>query len=433
MTAPAVPRVTKAPAPRPVASLDDILLELVDIDDNVRDDVGELTELQASIAELGLLSPVKVTSQSDGRYRLVYGQRRVLACRALGRLRISAIVEPPSDVDHAGARRSIEQLAENLQRKDLNPIEEAVALREVLDADPNLTQEALADQLAMSRPWVSNTLRLLKVDPEVQAKVRAGEISASHATAIAALPAKQQRDLAIRVVSQKMSAHDLEREIKWKQDATLQDENKRKRTERITPKVVAMLEKAATPKSAALLVHGPWDVDVDAVVTAVKRAGWKDARNQYGYGNRPDRCDCDAFRVEISGRSPNLQAACIDKGHQDMARDVDQSADRARRKALAERVDELRTRVRAALDLVPVPLLLLAHGDTWALPKLVENAPATDPSELRDMVADAMVDRADASRVYTDRQKALETALEALIAMLEPAPAKKSRKAAAAG
>src|SRR3954465_11248632 len=154
MTATAVPRETRAPAraSRPVASLDDILLELVDVDDNVRDDVGDLTELQASIAELGLLSPVKVTAQADGRYRLVYGQRRVLACRALGRLKISAIVEPASDVDQVGARRSIEQLAENLQRKDLNPIEEAVALREVLDADPNLTQEALADQLAMSRP-----------------------------------------------------------------------------------------------------------------------------------------------------------------------------------------------------------------------------------------------------------------------------------------
>src|SRR3954469_18759015 len=126
MTATAVPRGTRAPAPRPLASLDDILLELVDVDDNVRDDVGDLTELQASIAELGLLSPVKVTTQPDGRYRLVYGQRRVLACRALGRLKISAIVEPASDVDQTGARRSIEQLAENLQRKDLNPIEEAV-------------------------------------------------------------------------------------------------------------------------------------------------------------------------------------------------------------------------------------------------------------------------------------------------------------------
>src|SRR5690349_15886367 len=144
MTAVAAAPVTRvAPTPRPVAILDDILLELVDVAENVRTDPGDLSELMASIAELGVQSPVKGTAQADGRYRLVYGQRRVLASRELGRQRIPAIVEPPSDVDAVGARRSIEQLAENLIRKDLNPIEEAVALREVLDGDPDLSQAEL--------------------------------------------------------------------------------------------------------------------------------------------------------------------------------------------------------------------------------------------------------------------------------------------------
>src|SRR3954469_18847377 len=107
MTATAVPRGTRAPAPRPLASLDDILLELVDVDDNVRDDVGDLTELQASIAELGLLSPGKVTTQPDGRYRLVYGQRPGPAPPPPpASSTASGASSPPGRSDGSGSRRS---------------------------------------------------------------------------------------------------------------------------------------------------------------------------------------------------------------------------------------------------------------------------------------------------------------------------------------
>jgi ParB/RepB/Spo0J family partition protein len=128
--------IAVADVPRETQRLEEISLDLVDVGANVRVDAGELEELAASIVELGVLQPVKVTPMANGRYRLLWGQRRVLASRQAGKTTIPAIVDIEDDqLADAGARRSIEQLAENLQRKDLNPIEEAVALREVLDAD----------------------------------------------------------------------------------------------------------------------------------------------------------------------------------------------------------------------------------------------------------------------------------------------------------
>lgn len=425
MSALPVPRGTKAglTVVRPAASYDEILLELVDVEDNVRVDVGELDELAASIHELGVIQPIKVTAQPDGRYRVVWGQRRVLACRKLGRLKIPAVIEPASDVDHHGARRSIEQLSENLQRKDLNPIEEAVALREVLDADPKLTQEALADKLGMSRPWVSNTLRLLNLVEPVQEQIRAGAISAAHGKLIAALPDKYQRELGERVVSSKWTSRDLEREIQWKQDAAAQEERKARKTEKALPKAIAALTAAGIAAGSTVYVQGSYDLDGRAIETAVKRGGWRVVTNEYVRGRgEASKCDCTVVRLEFS-RKWLVTPGCINDRHRDRQRNVDNRAEQERRKAIDARVEVLRGHVRKALEAVPVPLLLLAHGDTWGLPKLVENAPTTDPTDLRNLVAAAMVDRIDASRFWNDRRAAMEIALESLIAMFEPAEA----------
>lgn len=433
MTAPAVPRGAKPARTvvRPIASLDDILLELIDVDDNVRVDVGELDELAASIHELGVIQPIKVTAQPDGRFRVVWGQRRVLACRQLGRTKIPAIVEPPSDVDHHGARRSIEQLSENLQRKDLNPIEEAVALREVLDADPKLTQEALADKLGMSRPWVGNTLRLLKADPVVQDGVRRGAITASHAKSLIVLPPDEQRSLTARI-EKGMSAHELENTLRWKLIEVTNREATAKRTEKAIPRVLALLE-TEVPKDVRVDLRGAYNLESAPILAAMKKAGWT-AQSGYAW-DRPEKgkCDCKVVRLEFN-RKWTVTPACVERTHRDREVAVDNRAEQERRKAIELRVDELRKRIRAELEHVSIPLLILAHGDTWAVPGLVEKAGTVDPSELRDLVAAAMADRADASRIWNDRRAAMEVALEALIGMFEPVepPAKPKGKKAAA-
>jgi ParB/RepB/Spo0J family partition protein len=313
-----VPRET----PRVEPYLANIVVDRVDVATNVRVDVGDLTELKASIEELGVLEPIVVTEQFGPKgkhgYRLVVGQRRLTACRELGRALIPAIVHPASDVDEPGVRRSIEQLAENLIRKDLNAIEEAVALRAVLDTDPELTQAELARRLGMSASWVANALRLLGLASKVQDGIRSGEISASHGKVLAVLPEKFQNQLAKRIVDDKISSHQLESEIRWKQQEADQEEARRKRTDKVTPKAIAALEAAGVPKDARIWVQGPYDINDGQVNSAIRKAGWKGAKPEYIYDSAPrtETCTCSAWKLELGGRAPSLKPICIVVAHQ---------------------------------------------------------------------------------------------------------------------
>jgi ParB family chromosome partitioning protein len=306
--------------------LEIIELDRIDIGDNVRDDAGDLTELAASILEVGVQQPVKVTRQAKGRYQLVFGQRRVLASREAGLTTIPAIVEAPSDVDQVGARRSIEQLAENLQRKDLNPIEEAVALREVLDADPELTQAELARRLGMSAPWVSNALRLLQADEVVVAGVREGSITASHAKALVVLPATEQRRLAEQVKTG-MSAHNLESTIRWKVEELKTSEARAKRTEKAIPRAIAALEAAGTEKGTEVYIEA-YSLDRDAVAAALRKAGWPPVTHYAWARGAEAKCDCRVVRL-AHNRAWSIEPGCIEDKHRDRQRNADHVAQRA--------------------------------------------------------------------------------------------------------
>lgn len=349
MTATAIPRGKTAPArpPRPVVSLDDILLELIDIGDNVRDDVGDLDELAASIAELGVLDPVKVTRQDDGRYRLVWGQRRVLASRKAGQLRIPAIIEPASDIDSKSARRSIEQLSENLQRKDLNPIEEAVALREVLDGNPGLTQAALAQRLGRSAPWISSTLALLDVDPTVQDQVRTGALSAAHVKAIAVLDPADQVEIATKAIDNAWSAHELERQAKYAKDyakdGAKERARRREQDARRVVELVPLLEKVANRKRSTI---GVADYGGSGVGALLKADGWKVVDGwTVAKLDEAGSCGCaGVWRVEVpydAKSKVKLSPGCNSKEHADARRALQEAEWRQQREAqTAERATE---------------------------------------------------------------------------------------------
>ena len=344
--------------------LEDVPLDLVDVGDNIRVDPGELDELTASIEELGVLQPVKVTSMANGRYRLLWGQRRVLASRQAGLETIPAIIDAGDDVlADPGPRRSIEQLAENLQRKDLNPIEEAVALRAVLDATPDLTQVELAKRLGRSAPWVSNTLRLLDTASEVQDRIRTGELSASHGKAIAALPAKQQGELVRIVVNSKMSAHQLEREIQWKQDTAKNDEARARKTEKWIPKAIAALEAAEIAKDAGVQVTGGYyDTDVDAVRRAVQKAGWKlSTGGSYGYrGDRiPKGCDCTVVELQIGGRKAEITRVCVNSRHVDRQVNLDHRERKAQEERRGRQIKVLRDAFEREVRATAIPYKLI--------------------------------------------------------------------------
>jgi ParB family transcriptional regulator, chromosome partitioning protein len=163
-----------------------------------------LTELAASIAVVGLIQPV-VVRKADIGYELVVGERRWRAARIAGLERIPAVVRETDD----GAMLR-DALIENLQRVDLDPLEEAAAYRQLLD-ELGVTHEELAARVGKSRVVITNTLRLLNLAPEVQMRLASGAISAAHARAILALGdhAAQAR-AAARVVAEQLTVRETE-------------------------------------------------------------------------------------------------------------------------------------------------------------------------------------------------------------------------------
>ncbi|MFF2631343.1 ParB/RepB/Spo0J family partition protein [Microbacterium sp. NPDC058021] len=163
-------------------------------------DTEDLAELVHSVREFGVLQPVVVRTNEDGKYELIMGERRTRASREAGLTSIPAIVR---DTDDEHLLR--DALLENLHRSQLNPLEEASAYQQLLE-DFGITQEELATRIGRSRPQISNTIRLLKLPIPVQQRVAAGVLSAGHARAVLSLeePEAMQR-LADKIVNEDLS------------------------------------------------------------------------------------------------------------------------------------------------------------------------------------------------------------------------------------
>ena len=167
-------------------------------------DEDALRELAASIESVGVIQPI-VVCETDGRYRIIAGERRYRACRMAGLEMIPAIVR------NWDQQRQLEAaLIENLQRDDLNAIEEARGVRRLME-EGGLTQERAAERLGKSRSALANLLRLLTLEDVVQQMVIDGKLSAGHARALAGVDRKRQVQLANLTVQQGWSVRQLER------------------------------------------------------------------------------------------------------------------------------------------------------------------------------------------------------------------------------
>ena len=168
-------------------------------------DEDAMAELVHSIREVGLLQPVVVRPLGSDRFELIMGERRWRAAQAAGLPAVPAIVRATDD--DAMLR---DALLENLHRSDLNALEEAAAYDQLLQ-DFGCTHDELAGRIGRSRPQISNTLRLLKLPPQVQRRVAAGVLSAGHARALLGLddPVAQER-LAARIVAEGLSVRSVE-------------------------------------------------------------------------------------------------------------------------------------------------------------------------------------------------------------------------------
>ncbi len=168
-----------------------------------RIDDASLEELASSVREHGVLQPVLVTETLDG-YQLVAGERRVRAARLAGLERVPAIVRQLADRDQLEVA-----LVENVQRADLDPIDEALAYRQLID-EFGLTQATVADRVGKARATVANMLRLLDLHPEVQAAIADGRISEGHGRALGGLSTDSQAHVVTTVIDQGLSVRQTE-------------------------------------------------------------------------------------------------------------------------------------------------------------------------------------------------------------------------------
>lgn len=206
-------------------------------------DDAAIGELSASIRRHGVLQPLLISEDGPERYTIITGERRWRAARRAGLKTVPAVIrEHLEDADQLELA-----LVENLQRRDLTPLEEARAF-DHLRTSLGLTQAEIAERVAMDRSTVANALRLLKLGPEIQARVEAGELSAGHARALLAFPDEALRlRWAERAVQTGLSVRELERAATEAREGSLESPRTRTTPERPPrdPNLVAAEEKLA--------------------------------------------------------------------------------------------------------------------------------------------------------------------------------------------
>jgi len=172
-------------------------------------DGENLKDLAESIREYGVVQPIIVTKLPDGKYELIAGERRLRASKLIGNREIPVIVR------EANNQEKLElAIIENVQRHDLNPVEEAKAYRRLKD-EFNLTQEEIAQKLGKGRVAIANTMRLLELPIEIQRGIIEGKITEGHARAILGLDnPEKQRALYELILKEKLTVREVENKVR---------------------------------------------------------------------------------------------------------------------------------------------------------------------------------------------------------------------------
>jgi len=171
-------------------------------------DDQKLEELARSIEEHGVIQPI-IVRKKDGGYELVAGERRWRAAKKAGIRKIPAIVKEYSD----GQMLEI-ALLENLQREDLNPIEEATAYKQLIE-DLGITQETLSKRIGKSRSVIANSIRLLNLPEEIQNLLAKGKITTGHARALLSLDnEEEQKQMAQKILERDLTVREIEKLVK---------------------------------------------------------------------------------------------------------------------------------------------------------------------------------------------------------------------------
>lgn len=167
-------------------------------------DEQALNELADSISKHGLIQPLLVKPLEDGSYQIVAGERRWRASRLAGLEKVPVVIKELDDAETMEIA-----LIENLQREDLNPVEEAMGYKALMDAF-SLTQDQIASKVGKSRPAIANSLRLLALEEDELTALQNGEITQGHARTLLSLPKGQIREEALRLAKNGASVRELE-------------------------------------------------------------------------------------------------------------------------------------------------------------------------------------------------------------------------------
>jgi ParB family chromosome partitioning protein len=187
-----------------LASLDIESLQPGRFQPRLRVDQGALSELAESVKSQGVMQPILVRPLAAGRYEIIAGERRWRAARLAGLAAVPALVRDVPDRNALAIA-----LIENIQREDLNPLDEAAGLMRLIE-EFGMTHAAAAEALGKSRAAITNSLRLLELAPPVQELLREGRLDMGHARALLALPALQQIELARQAVTRGLSVRQVE-------------------------------------------------------------------------------------------------------------------------------------------------------------------------------------------------------------------------------
>jgi len=328
----------------------------IDVADNVRRELGDLTELAASIKAVGILQPITVTAKGD-RFVVVMGHRRLAAARLAG-LDVVPVLTTGAHLAEGQSRR-VQQLVENIQRADLNALEEAEAIRTLVDN--GLSQAEVARQLGRAPSSIANTLGVLEAPAAIREHVRTGRLTLSHTKALKGLAPKTQVELATRAVAQGRSSHGLEEDVQrhrqseeWRKERENAERTTAEENAERTKASLGALEKKKIPKDAAIIVPSYYgnSGQTGHVAKLIRELGFtnvKEPGRSVARRSQAKDCDCAVWKVELtwSGKV-SVVPGCVAEKHQRAKTDAD----------IQRRSDHwnLITRVREALPAAVAPM-----------------------------------------------------------------------------
>jgi len=256
---PAPPGAAEAPAGDGVTILAVEKLEPNRFQPRTHFDESGLDELAESIKSQGIVQPIVVTPKGEGSYTIIAGERRWRASRRAGLQRVPVVVR---EVENDQQLLEL-ALVENLQRSDLNPIEESEAFR-TLSEDFGLSQEDIAKRVGKGRTTITNALRLLRLPEEIQDYLRTGQLTAGQARPLIALPNREtQVELAERAIGEGLTARDLEaaaaaprsKEAKQRKKAAELDVHTRAAIEKLTQSLQTRVDIRRRRRGGVLQIH----------------------------------------------------------------------------------------------------------------------------------------------------------------------------------